>query len=62
MIRLLDRVLNFFLSDMMERRQAKEELRKTAAFSQSLDMWLIAYSMARTENLHRIIRGMVEVD
>lgn len=59
MIKLIDRVLNFFWSGTMERRRAEAELRETAAFSQRLDMRLIAHSMARTENLHRVIRGMV---
>ena len=62
MVRLIDRVLNFFLSDMMERRRAEEELRKTMAFSQSLDMRLVAHSIAHTEGLHRVLRSMVEVD
>ena len=60
MIGLIDRVLNFFWSAASERRRVEVELRKTAAFSQSLDMRLLAHSMAHTENRHRVVRGMVD--
>jgi len=59
MVRLIDRLLNFFWEPVVERRRFEEEMRKTVAFSQQLDMRLLAHSMAHTEGLHRVIRGMV---
>lgn len=64
MIRLIDRVLGFFLGEVVESGvvMSVSDVKKTAAFSQSLDMRLLAHHIAHAENLHRVIQGMVEVD
>ena len=66
MIRLIDRVLSFFFGEVVEYGvvMSMSDVKKTVAFSQdySLGMRLLAHSMAHTKGLHRVLKGMVEVD
>lgn len=63
MIRLIDRMLNFFLGEVVEYGvvMSVSDVKKTVAFGQdySLDMRLLAHHIAHAEGLHRVLQRMV---